>query len=104
MGHSSLPVLPASSAGLLPRPSKLFVEVTTRCNLHCAMCVKEARGQRIEEGDLTPALFDRLAPAFPGIDALVLNGIGEPLLNPNLERFIELARRDMPATGWIGFQ
>ena len=28
-----------------PHPSKLFVEVTTRCNLRCAMCVKYAPGQ-----------------------------------------------------------
>ncbi len=24
-----------------PRPSKLFVETTTRCNLSCKMCVKQ---------------------------------------------------------------
>ena len=104
MSHPSLPVVEGSSAGLLPRPSKLFVEVTTRCNLHCAMCVKEAQGQRIREGDMTPETYQRLVPAFPHLQALVLNGIGEPLLNRNLERFVELAKRDMPASGWVGFQ
>jgi putative metalloenzyme radical SAM/SPASM domain maturase len=87
-----------------PHPSKLFVEVTTRCNLRCAMCVKESAGQAIRDGDMTRETFARLAPAFPHLDALVLNGIGEPLLHPDLEGFVELARRDMPATGWIGFQ
>ena len=87
-----------------PHPSKLFVEVTTRCNLHCAMCVKEAAGQRVAEGDMRPETYARLAPAFPHLDALVLNGIGEPLLNRNLESFVEAARRDMPPAGWIGFQ
>jgi putative metalloenzyme radical SAM/SPASM domain maturase len=92
------------SAGQRPVPSKLFVEVTTRCNLHCAMCVKEAPGQRIAEGDMTRETYRRLAPAFPHLDAVILNGIGEPLLNPHLEEFVEAARRDVPAAGWVGFQ
>ena len=104
MRDQSLPILGQSNAGLLPHPSKLFVEVTTRCNLHCAMCVKEAQGQRIREGDMTRETYERLAPAFPHLQALILNGIGEPLLNRNLEHFVELAKRDMPASGWIGFQ
>ena len=85
-------------------PSKLFVEVTTRCNLRCAMCVKYAPGQGLVEGDLRDETFDRLAPAFPHLEALVLNGIGEPLLHPGLERFIERAKADMPAGSWVGFQ
>jgi putative metalloenzyme radical SAM/SPASM domain maturase len=104
MPDRRLPTPDGPSAGLLPFPSKLFVEVTTRCNLHCAMCVKETQGQRIREGDMTRETYRRLAPAFPGLHALVLNGIGEPLLHRDLEHFIELAKRDMPASGWIGFQ
>jgi putative metalloenzyme radical SAM/SPASM domain maturase len=91
-------------AGLRPHPSKLFVEVTTRCNLHCAMCVKEAQGQCIAEGDMSPETFARLAPAFSRLDALILNGIGEPLLNRHLERFVAIAREAMPPGGWVGFQ
>jgi putative metalloenzyme radical SAM/SPASM domain maturase len=80
------------------------VEVTTRCNLRCSICVKESPGQRIAEGDMSGEIFARLAPALPRLDALVLNGIGEPLLHPLLARFVEDARREMPASGWIGFQ
>lgn len=89
---------------LRPRPAKLFVEVTTRCNLNCFMCVKQQDGSEVCEGDLTPATFARLEPAFPHLQSLVLNGIGEPLLNPHLENFITFARRSMPADSWIGFQ
>lgn len=85
-------------------PSKLFVEVTTRCNLRCAMCVKYAPGQGLVEGDMTDETFERLAPAFPHLETLVLNGIGEPLLHRGLERFIERAKADMPADAWVGFQ
>jgi MoaA/NifB/PqqE/SkfB family radical SAM enzyme len=53
---------------------------------------------------MSPERFAALAPAFPHLEALVLNGIGEPLLNPHLEEFIRSARKAMPATGWIGFQ
>ena len=92
------------SAALLASPTKLFVEVTTRCNLRCSMCVKEARGQRIAEGDLSPDTFSRLAPALPTVQTLILNGIGEPLLHPRLEDFIRVAKGAMPASGQVGFQ
>lgn len=85
-------------------PAKLFVETTTRCNLNCFMCVKQNRGSEVSEGDFSPELFTRLETAFPHIEALILNGIGEPLLNPHLESFIRRAKKLMPASGWIGFQ
>lgn len=85
-------------------PSKLFVETTTRCNLNCFMCVKQNRGSEICEGDFSPELFTRLETVFPHLEALILNGIGEPLLNPHLESFIRRAKKLMPSTGWIGFQ
>ncbi len=89
---------------LRSHPSRLFVEVTTRCNLNCFMCVKQQDGSSVCDGDLSPELFARLEPAFPHLEALVLNGIGEPLLSPHLEDFIRLARRSMPAGSWVGFQ
>src|SRR5690242_10042258 len=55
-----------------PYPSKLFVEVTTRCNLGCRMCPKQAAGCAIADGDLPPELFERMEPAFPHLDALIL--------------------------------
>lgn len=99
-----LPVLAPEPRALRPYPSKLFVEVTTRCNLRCAMCPREAPGGAIREGDMTLETFARLAPAFSRLEALVLNGIGEPLLHPQLERFVAEARRALPERGWVGFQ
>jgi putative metalloenzyme radical SAM/SPASM domain maturase len=89
---------------LREHPSKLFVEVTTRCNLNCAMCVKQTRGDGEHEGDLSMPLFGVLAPAFPGLEALILNGVGEPLIHPRLEEMIHIARKRMPREGWVGFQ
>lgn len=85
-------------------PSKLFVETTSRCNLGCVMCPKQNQSGGPVDGDLDPATFEALKDAFPRLDALVLNGIGEPLLNPHLEKYIARAKREMPESGWIGFQ
>jgi putative metalloenzyme radical SAM/SPASM domain maturase len=85
-------------------PSKLFVEVTTRCNLQCGMCVKQNGMGGIPEGSMSMETFERLAPAFPHLDSLVLNGIGEPLLHPHLELFISRARSRLPENAWVGFQ
>jgi putative metalloenzyme radical SAM/SPASM domain maturase len=85
-------------------PTRLQVEVTTRCNMRCAMCVKTAPDSRIPETDLDLAAFTRLGPALARCQALVLNGIGEPLLNPDLAEMAAFARSAMPESGWIGFQ
>ncbi len=86
------------------QPSKLFVEVTTRCNLECSMCVKQNGSGGIAEGTMSSHTFERLAPAFPHLESLVLNGIGEPLLHPHLESFIKRARALLRPNAWIGFQ
>lgn len=95
---------PAESPAALRTPSKLFVETTTRCNLGCFMCVKQTCDHAIMEGDMSLATFAALEPAFRGLKALVLNGVGEPLLNQNLEVFIRKAKSSMPSESWIGFQ
>ena len=85
-------------------PSKLFVEVTTKCNLKCGMCVKQNSDLGIREGSMSVEIFDALSPAFPHLEALVLNGIGESLLHPQLEAFIRRAKARMPGGSWVGFQ
>ncbi|NMC72913.1 MAG: radical SAM/SPASM family putative metalloenzyme maturase [Geobacteraceae bacterium] len=85
-------------------PSRLFVETTTRCNLRCAMCVKQTGDSGVVDGDLSPETFRALEPALPHAEVLILNGIGEPLLNPHLEDFIRTAKGLMPAESWVGFQ
>lgn len=94
----------AESPARRNHPSKLFVEVTTHCNLGCAMCVKQTRHHGMTDGAMSEETFSALTPAFSNLEALILNGIGEPLLHPQLEAFIRRARALMPASGWIGFQ
>lgn len=85
-------------------PSKLFVEITTKCNLRCGMCVKQNGEGGIREGNMPPEIFEGLAPAFPHLKALILNGIGESLLHPHVETYIEKAKRLLPEGSWVGFQ
>ncbi len=85
-------------------PEKIYVELTTRCNLHCRMCVKYAAGSRIVEEDLPFAVFKNLKSSLAQAKTLILNGIGEPLLHPDLERIIRFARAHMPSGASIGFQ
>ena len=89
---------------LRPYPSKLFLETTTRCNLSCFMCVKQAHGCTIAEGDLSDETFRSLELALTNIEALILSGVGEPLLHPRLEQFISRAKELMPPSSWVGFQ
>lgn len=98
--------LPARSPARPPArlPARLHVEVTTRCNLQCPMCVKQAQGCRIEEADLPLSLFLRLGSVLPSVRSLVLNGIGEPLLHPDLPEMLRFARSLMPHDASIGFQ
>ncbi|MEZ4599077.1 MAG: radical SAM/SPASM family putative metalloenzyme maturase [Syntrophotaleaceae bacterium] len=91
-------------APFLPYPSKLFVETTTFCNLRCPMCVKQSCDSRVIDGDMSRETFAALEPAFPRLESLVLNGIGEPLMHPHLLEWIARARSAMPDSAWIGFQ
>jgi len=85
-------------------PTKLFVETTTNCNLGCFMCVKQAGKCGITEGEMSSATLKALDAALPHAEALILNGVGEPLLHPKIEAFITQAKQLMPKESWIGFQ
>jgi putative metalloenzyme radical SAM/SPASM domain maturase len=68
------------------------------------MCVKQTTENNIIDGDLSMNTFRRLISAFPHLNALVLTGIGEPLLHPDLEKFIVLAKKHLAPNSWVGFQ
>lgn len=87
-----------------PTPKIIHLETTTRCNMRCHMCVKHAPDSRIDEEDLAFGLLENITSCLPGAKALILNGIGEPLLHPNLVDMVDFARQRMPGDAWIGFQ
>ena len=69
-------------------PRKLYVELATLCNLRCAMCVKHSAGWECAEALMDRRTFEALAPVFPHLDTLNLNGVGESMLHPELSGFI----------------
>lgn len=53
---------------------------------------------------MSPAVFQSLLPALSKAKTLILNGIGEPLLHPDLLDFIRAAQNIIPKGSIIGFQ
>jgi radical SAM protein with 4Fe4S-binding SPASM domain len=76
-----------------PLPRHLQLEVTSACNLSCAMCLvryRPAVGRA--EGAMPFELFRRVVDAVPGLERLTLQGLGEPLLHPEIDRMVEHAK------------
>ncbi|MBA3910552.1 MAG: hypothetical protein C0524_11860 [Rhodobacter sp.] len=63
----------------------LQIEPTTRCNYTCGFCV----GRTMHQTDLPLAISDAVFRAFPTLQAVELQGEGEPLLNRNFFRIAE---------------
>ncbi len=92
------------SPAIRDHPTKIILETTTRCNLECGMCMKNTCEETFSESDFNPHLFEKLTPSLSRAESLVLNGIGEPLLVPELENYIVTAKETMPEASWVGFQ
>lgn len=71
---------------------KVYVEITTRCNLNCAVCVRQVWSDPC--GDMSWATFEATVEglrAFPDLNRLVFGGYGEPLVHPRLPQMLALA-------------
>ena len=72
----------------MPRFKKVYLEITNVCNRDCAFCPGTRRAPRfLEEADFL-RLIDKLRP---WTDYLYFHLMGEPLLHPELGRFLALA-------------
>ena len=71
-------------------PTQVYLEVTNRCNSLCVSCpLTYDHFLRFEsKHHLSWAQFRQVVDQIPQIERAVLHGIGEPLLNPELPRFI----------------
>jgi len=68
-------------------PAILYIETTNRCDSLCQTCIRTF--QTLEPPkDLTLAELARIVDQFPRLTQVLLHGIGEPLLNPDLFRMI----------------
>ena len=69
---------------------KVYVEVTSRCNLNCRTCVRNNWDET--QGDMDEHTFDRLVDdlgKLPYRPDVIFGGFGEPLLISNIGRRVE---------------
>jgi radical SAM protein with 4Fe4S-binding SPASM domain len=77
-----------------PLPDALQVEVTSACNLRCAMCLVRYRPPVNKLAGAMPlAMLRGLLDDLPDLRQLTLQGLGEPLLAPDLLPMITDAKR-----------
>jgi radical SAM protein with 4Fe4S-binding SPASM domain len=84
-----------------PLPGELQLEITSACNLRCAMCLVRYRPPVNKiTGAMPYPLFARLVDEMPGLRRLTLQGLGEPLLAPRLLDMVRLAKARGIAVGF----
>jgi len=70
---------------------ELQIEPTNRCNLHCAICSHPFLGD-LKQKDLTFPEFKIILDKFgSNLKRIFLQGLGEPFLNPELNKMIAYA-------------
>ena len=90
--------------GYLARRSKLaglpveyIVETTAKCNLYCPMCPRETHKQ--PKADMADPIFERLVrEAGDSAEHMMLIGLGEPLMDPEIFNRIEFCHRHSIST------
>jgi MoaA/NifB/PqqE/SkfB family radical SAM enzyme/alpha-beta hydrolase superfamily lysophospholipase len=88
-GRTALAEGPPALALQAPEPIQLNIEVTTRCNLACPRCARTRQGRAA--ADMDPARFRYLLDMLPQAWRVVLAGLGEPTLHPQLPELVAMA-------------
>ena len=74
-------------------PNCIYIEVANRCNSLCTTCPLTF-GPQEHQKNLSWNDFVRIVAQFPQMERVVLHGIGEPLLNRELPRFIRYLKAE----------
>jgi radical SAM protein with 4Fe4S-binding SPASM domain len=78
-------------------PVEYIVETTAKCNLYCPMCPRETHPQ--PKSDMTTEVFERLvADAAGTAEHMMLIGLGEPFMDPQIFQRIEFCHRHSIST------
>jgi len=75
-----------------PVPREVYIEPTNRCNELCQTCPRTFF-TREPEADLDLERFLGILDQFPGVERVVLHGVGEPLLARDLPAMVAEANR-----------
>jgi MoaA/NifB/PqqE/SkfB family radical SAM enzyme/alpha-beta hydrolase superfamily lysophospholipase len=80
-------------------PTLANIEITTRCTLGCAACARTQ--MKLKSRHMSEADFRRVLATLPHARRLVLVGLGEPLLHPQVLDFIRIAVADGRRVGLV---
>jgi MoaA/NifB/PqqE/SkfB family radical SAM enzyme len=72
---------------------KIYLEPTNLCNLNCSTCVRQ--DWRDPQGMMEMEAYEgliRQLPELPKVETLHFGGYGEPLLHPEIERMLRMAK------------
>ncbi|MDH7499594.1 MAG: radical SAM protein [candidate division NC10 bacterium] len=72
---------------------KIYLEPTNLCNLNCRICIR--RSWADQQGMMEMATYGALMkqlPHLPTLEVLQFGGFGEPLLHPEIERMLRMAK------------
>lgn len=68
-------------------PGYVQVEPTVRCNSDCRMCNRRQSGRL--SGDMSLSQFQRIIDQIPTAQSILVQGVGEPLLNPDFFKMVQ---------------
>lgn len=84
----------------LPDARKLYIEVTTSCNLNCLTCIRHSWTD--PHANIEPSTFQHILDSLdelPSLERVIFTSFGEPLMNRNLLNMItEIRKRDLAVT------
>ncbi len=72
---------------------KLYIEVTTRCNLRCRTCIHNIWDDPLE--DMASQTFQNITSALndlPGLQRVIFTSFGEPFIHPELLDMVKAVR------------
>ena len=68
-------------------PKNLYLETTNRCNLRCKGCILY-NGNWEPDRDISFDELTMITDQLPDLEKIMLHGVGEPLLNPDLPQMV----------------
>lgn len=75
----------------MARFKRVYIEITNMCNLSCDFCPKTKRKMRFLEVDEFVHILNQIKPFTKYI---YFHLMGEPFLNPNLQQFLEISKKE----------
>ncbi len=73
------------------RFKKIYLEITNNCNLNCSFCIHNTRPKKFMSMEEFKTILTKIKPYTK---YLYFHILGEPLLHPQINEFIDLASKD----------